>query len=557
MHSVLRRANYLPEYSNKMSASGKRQRIANLRQKRDKVAAAVLTMRLQREMARLKEDVQTSQEVFGEQAAAAAAQMQELRAEIVRIKEKKEAAVAQTEREANELEYWDRNEECVIRRAGGKFRFDKFGFCADRTNGRKHKFGNYKMTIKYVQHVRLEHDGLTAEVMLDGRRVLVRRASVPEREELRRTRAHYQEQLDIKRADKRNLTRAQKTEYMRRWRENRNRVEVGGMEHENEVNFEQLFDNADDENDMAVDLPDGVGDHQVDLLEVAVLGDGDKHEEDIMDEGGDEDNIEQEVDNEEAVEEEEVEEEQVHDEEVDNEEEEMEEVEEEQEVDDEEVDDEEVEEEQEVDDEEVDDEEEEMEEVEEEVVEEVDNEEEEMEEVDEENVETPVLDLSNRPDLVTRAEMDPAVEYICARHNLPVNGEGLCVQGVERESSVREENKVSCLDKVSGPSSKVEGEVTLDEVVNRSGMNKADGHESHESTIEAMEQKGEGEHLLEHEKEIKEQKEQEEELDEEEKQEEELEQLLEQEEENEEQKQEEELEQLLEQEEEMHPREEV
>ena len=277
------------------------------------------------------------------------------------------------------------------------------------------------------------------------------------------------------------------------------------MEHENEVNFEQLFDNADDENDMAVDLPDGVGDHQVDLLEVAVLGDGDKHEEDIMDEGGDEDNIEQEVDNEEAVEEEEVEEEQVHDEEVDNEEEEMEEVEEEQEVDDEEVDDEEVEEEQEVDDEEVDD------------------EEEEMEEVDEENVETPVLDLSNRPDLVTRAEMDPAVEYICARHNLPVNGEGLCVQGVERESSVREENKVSCVDKVFGPSSKVEGEVTLDEVVNRSGLNKADGHESYELTIEAMEQKGEGEHLLEHEKEIKEQKEQEEELDEEEKQEEELE----------------------------------
>ena len=514
MHSVLRRANYLPEYSNKMSASGKRQRIANLRQKRDKVAAAVLTMRLQREMARLKEDVQTSQEVFGEQAAAAAAQMQELRAEIVRIKEKKEAAVAQTEREANELEYWDRNEECVIRRAGGKFRFDKFGFCADRTNGRKHKFGNYKMTIKYVQHVRLEHDGLTAEVMLDGRRVLVRRASVPEREELRRTRAHYQEQLDIKRADKRNLTRAQKTEYMRRWRENRNRVEVGGMEHENEVNFEQLFDNADDENDMAVDLPDGVGDHQVDLLEVAVLGDGDKHEEDIMDEGGDEDNIEQEVDNEEAVEEEEVEEEQVHDEEVDNEEEEMEEV-------DEVMDnEEEVDEEQEVDDEEA---------------------------VDEEEVETPVLDLSNRPDLVTRAEMDPAVEYICARHNLPVNGEGLCVQGVERESSVREENKVSCVDKVFGPSSKVEGEVTLDEVVNRSGLNKADGHESYELTIEAMEQKGEGEHLLEHEKEIKEQKEQEEELDEEEKQEEELEQLLEQEEENEEQKQEEE----------MHPREEV
>ena len=482
MHSVLRRANYLPEYSNKMSASGKRQRIANLRQKRDKVAAAVLTMRLQREMARLKEDVQTSQEVFGEQAAAAAAQMQELRAEIVRIKEKKEAAVAQTEREANELEYWDRNEECVIRRAGGKFRFDKFGFCADRTNGRKHKFGNYKMTIKYVQHVRLEHDGLTAEVMLDGRRVLVRRASVPEREELRRTRAHYQEQLDIKRADKRNLTRAQKTEYMRRWRENRNRVEVGGMEHENEVNFEQLFDNADDENDMAVDLPDGVGDHQVDLLEVAVHGNGDNHEE--------------------AVDEEEVEKEQVDDEEENNEE-------------------------------------------------------EEMEEVDEENVETPVLDLSNRPDLVTRAEMDPAVEYICARHNLPVNGEGLCVQGVERESSVREENKVSCVDKVFGPSSKVEGEVTLDEVVNRSGLNKADGHESYELTIEAMEQKGEGEHLLEHEKEIKEQKEQEEELDEEEKQEEELEQLLEQEEENEEQKQEEELEQLLEQEEEMHPREEV
>ena len=399
MHSVLRRANHLPEYSDKMSASGKRQRIANLRQKRDKVAAAVLTMRLQREMARLKEDVQTSQEVFGEQAAAAAAQMQELRAEIVRIKEKKEAAIARSEREANELEYWDRNEECVIRRAGGKFRFDQFGFCADRTIGRNRKFGNYKMAIKYVQHVRLEHDGLTAELMLDGRRVLVRRASVPEKEELRRTRAHYQEQLDIKRADKRNLARAQNTEYMRRWRQNRNRAEVGGMQpenegedmgNENEVNFEQLFDNADDENDMAVDLPDGVGDHQVDLLEVAVHGNGDNHEE----------------------------------------------------------------------------------------------------AVDEEEVETPVLDLSNRPDLVTRAEMDPAVEYICARHNLPVNAEGLCVQGVERESSAREENKVSCLDKVSGPSSKVEGEVTLDEVVNRSGMNEADGLASHEATIEAMEQQG-------------------------------------------------------------------
>ena len=90
-----------------MSTSGKRQRIAILQQKRDKVAAAALTMRLQREMASLKEDVQTSQEVFGERAAAAAVQMQELRAEIVRIKEKKAAAVAQTEREANEREYWD------------------------------------------------------------------------------------------------------------------------------------------------------------------------------------------------------------------------------------------------------------------------------------------------------------------------------------------------------------------------------------------------------------------------------------------------------------------
>ena len=446
MHSVLRRANYLPEYSNKMSASGKRQRIANLRQKRDKVAAAVLTMRLQREMARLKEDVQTSQEVFGEQAAAAAAQMQELRAEIVRIKEKKEAAIARSEREANELEYWDRNEECVIRRAGGKFRFDKFGFCADRTNGRNRKFGNYKMAIKYVQHVRLEHDGLTAELMLDGRRVLVRRASVPEKEELRRTRAHYQEQLDIKRADKRNLARAQNTEYMRRWRENRNRAEVGGMQpenegenmgNENEVNFEQLFDNADDENDMAVDLPDGVGDHQVDLLEVAVHGNGDNHEE--------------------AVDEEEVEKEQVDDEEENNEEEEMEEV-------DEVMDnEEEVDEEQEVDDEEA---------------------------VDEEEVENSVLDLSNRPDLVTRAEMDPAVEYICARHNLPVNAEGLCVQGVEREGSAREENTVSCLDKASGFSSKVEDEMTLDELVNRSGVNEADGPASHEATIEAMEQQG-------------------------------------------------------------------
>ena len=199
-----------------MSTSGRRQRIAILQQKRDKVAAAALTMRLQREMARLKEEVQTSQEVFGERAAAAAVQMQELRAETVRIKEKKAAAAAQTEREANEREYWDRGEDCVIRRAGGKFRFDKFGFCADRTTGRTRHVGNYKMALKYVQHVRLEHDGLTAEVMLDGRRVLVRQASVPEREDLRRTRAHYQEQLDIKRAEKRNLARAQKTEYMRK-----------------------------------------------------------------------------------------------------------------------------------------------------------------------------------------------------------------------------------------------------------------------------------------------------------------------------------------------------
>ena len=371
-----------------MSSSGKRQRIAILQQKRDKVAAAALTMRLQREMASLKEDVQTSQEVFGERAAAAAVQMQELRAEIVRIKEKKAAAVAQTEREANEREYWDRGEDCVIRRAGGKFRFDKFGFCADRTMGRTRHVGNYKMAIKYVQHVRLEHDGLTAEVMLDGRRVLVRQASVPEREDLRRTRAHYQEQLDIKRAEKRNLARAQKTEYMRKWRQNKNRAEgeemqqedegegmqheneAEGMQHENKVNFEQLFDNADDENDMAVDLPDGVGDHEVDLLEVAVLGDRGNNEEDIMDEGGNEEDVEQEVVEEE--EQEEVEEEEVEEEEVEEEEVEEEEVEEE----------------------------------------EVDDEEEEVEEVDEFHDETPVLDLSNHPDLVTLAEMDPAIQLL-------------------------------------------------------------------------------------------------------------------------------------------------
>ena len=160
--------------------------------------------------------------------------------------------------------------------------------------------------------------------------------------------------------------------------------------------------------------------------------------------------------------------------------------------------------------------------------------------------ETPVLDLSNHPDLVTLAEMDPAIEYICARHNLPVNGEGLCVEGVERESSAREENKVACLDKVSGLSSKVEGEVTLDEVVSKSGMNEADRHESHESTIEAMEQEREEEHSLEHEKEIKEHKEQVE--DEEEEQEEEVEQLLEH---------EEEVEHRASVDEEMHPREEV
>ena len=71
--------------------------------------------------------------------------------------------------------------------------------------------------------------------------------------------------------------------------------EAEGMQHENKVNFEQLFDNADDENDMAVDLPDGVGDHEVDLLEVAVLGDRGNNEEDIMDEGGNEEDVEQEV----------------------------------------------------------------------------------------------------------------------------------------------------------------------------------------------------------------------------------------------------------------------
>ena len=48
----------------------------------------------------------------------------------------------------------------------------------------------------------------------------------------------------------------------------------------------------------------------------------------------------------------------------------------------------------------------------------------------------------------------------------------------------------SLLDKASGFSSKVEGEMTLDELVNRSGMNEADGPASHEATIEAMEQQG-------------------------------------------------------------------
>ena len=127
----------------------RRSRLVLLQQKRAKKASAAATATLHQKIAVIQGELESTQQVSAERERLANAEMRSLRADIVRLRNEKTAADAKRELEANDREYWERDQACVVRLEGSKFAsFHEFGGCVDRTSKRLSRQGNYKLAVK-------------------------------------------------------------------------------------------------------------------------------------------------------------------------------------------------------------------------------------------------------------------------------------------------------------------------------------------------------------------------------------------------------------------------